>query len=215
MNKLKYLLTSLSMVICILAFTGTTAKAIVGGSYDYEASSPFVRVEMTKLYAPGVATIGNCSGTVIAPTWVLTAEHCVAHFDRPSYTPDQLRVVVADVDGASLSYNVTRIVLWDKYDNDLALLETGEVLKGVQVVKYGAVPDDSTWTYRLYGYGITESFPSTFFERPSSSKVLKFLDVSLTKNSKNYMFVSSPEGSGCHGDSGGAPLDGKCASQSN
>ena len=183
------------MVIGICTFPSAAALAIVGGSYDRETLSPFVRVS--------TITENTCSGTVIAPTWVLTAKHCIVGWHGAlSYTPEQVHIKVASTGDTFLSYNVSRLVPLEKYD--LALVETTETIEGVQVVRYGKMPTASTWTYRVYGYGITESH--TFGNRPGSSTVLKFLDVSLDERHRWGIDFSSPEGSACFGDSGGAVM---------
>ena len=183
------------MVIGICTFPSAAALAIVGGSYDRGTLSPFVRVS--------TITENTCSGTVIAPTWVLTAKHCIAGWHGAlSYTPEQVHIKVASIGDTFLSYNVSRLVPLEKYD--LALIETTEAIEGVQVVRYGKMPTASTWTYRVYGYGITESH--TFGNRPGSSTVLKFLDVSLDEHHRWGIDFSSPEGSACFGDSGGAVM---------
>lgn len=203
MLKLKYLLTSLSMVIGIFTFPGAAALAIVGGSYEHGTLSPFVRVSMSEPMDSRIPE-STCSGTVIAPTWVLTAKHCIAGWDGAlSYTPEQMHIKVASTGDTFLSYSVSRLVPLKKYD--LALIETTEAIEGVQVVRYGKMPTASTWTYRVYGYGVTESH--TFGDRPESSTVLKFLDVALDRRYRwGGIDFSSPEGSACFGDSGGAVM---------
>ena len=187
------------MVIGIFTFPGAAALAIVGGSYDHGTLSPFVRVSFSHI------TENHCSGTVIAPTWVLTAKHCIAGWHGAlSYTPEQVHIKVASTGDTFLSYSASRLVPLKGYYDDVALIETTEAIEGVQVVRYGKVPTSSTWTYRVYGYGMTE--PHKFGDTPEKSKVLKFLDVALDERYGWGIDFSSPEGSACFGDSGGAVM---------
>ena len=202
MNMLRRLVVSTALTVGIFAFPGARVLAIVGGAAYHEILSPHVRVSRSE-------PLDHCSGTVIAPTWVLTAAHCVGG-------DDYRRVEVASVDGAFTSYDVLRVVSAPyiripgemPFLPDIALLETKEVLEGVPVAKYGTLSEKQAaiWYFKLYGYGVTEPVLSG---QPLTAKsaVLKSIDVSLVKGLGRYILrFSSPQGSACYGDSGGAAV---------
>lgn len=203
MNMLRRLVVSTVLAVGVFAFPGARVLAIVGGAAYHEILSPHVRISNS-------GPEHNCSGTVIAPTWVLTAAHCVG---GGAY----VRVEVASVDGAFTSYGVSRVVTAPYIRipggmpllPDIALLETKAVLEGVPVAKYGTLSEEQAaiWYFKLYGYGFTEPVLSGQSGNESMSAILKSVDVSPVKGLGRYILrLSSPQGSACFGDSGGAAV---------
>ena len=202
MTALKKMAAVLTAGLALGCFTTTKALAIVGGAAYHEILSPHVRISNS-------GPEHNCSGTVIAPTWVLTAAHCVG---GGAY----VRVEVASVDGAFTSYGVSRVVTAPYIRipggmpllPDIALLETKAVLEGVPVAKYGTLSEEQAaiWYFKLYGYGFTEPVLSGQSGNESMSAILKSVDVLPVKDLGRWLRFVSPQGSACFGDSGGAAV---------
>ena len=202
MNMLRRLVVSTVLAVGVFAFPGARVLAIVGGAAYHEILSPHVRISNS-------GPEHNCSGTVIAPTWVLTAAHCVG---GGAY----VRVEVASVDGAFTSYGVSRVVKAPYIRipggmpllPDIALLETKAVLEGVPVAKYGTLSEEQAaiWYFKLYGYGFTEPVLSGQSGNESMSAILKSVAVLPVKDLGRWLRFVSPQGSACFGDSGGAAV---------
>lgn len=210
-------LVRIVVTICViggsLAIASPEALAIVGGAEDPSVLSPYVRLEIATFDAKWERIYEHrCSGTVIAPKWVLTARHCMPMIRDVPY----MRVTVVGADGTLMRYTVARMVgalcLRAKCFNDVALLETEETIEGVLVAKYGTLSKKqwTQWRFRQMGYGLTAPYDVRSEEPRESSPVLKYLDVSLKESKWNRPYdrwvFSSPHGTACNGDSGGATL---------
>lgn len=103
-----------------------------------------------------------CTGTVVAPTWVLTAAHCVFK------TEDGYKVYVSALAGANRLYaDVVRAVVHPTFRHDVALLKLAEPLPGVEPMRLvgksdaAAVRDPSGLV--LYGWGLVNRGPEPDF----------------------------------------------------
>ena len=132
---LSALLSAGAFAISFLAGV-TPANAIVGGTPANPAFFP---------YFVGLSgrTFSQCSGTVIAARWVLTAAHCVSN----DVTDPSLLTVTS----STASSGVTEVItnpLWDgesDHTHDLALLELPAALPGTLPIQVGAPWDSGAY----------------------------------------------------------------------
>ncbi|MFI9816655.1 S1 family peptidase [Saccharothrix variisporea] len=174
---------------------------IIGGSYATNA--PWA----ARLFRDGRQ---NCSATIIAPQWVLTAQHCVA--SSGTYT---FRIGSLDQTTGGTLATATRIIQHPSVDLALAQLDrsvsaTYAPLGTTTAVQVGQ-------TVQLYGWG------ATCTDQPEincQSRYLKYANTRVTSvNGRDYrggiaISVTRVDGIAAGGDSGGpmfatSPVDGK------
>ncbi|WAL67295.1 trypsin-like serine protease [Amycolatopsis cynarae] len=184
-----------------------TAAAIAAGAtttVSAEAATPFIIGGTTVSSAPWGAQVYwddatsyggfECSGTIIAPQWVLTAQHCLnspgMHVKVGSVTLGQ--GVDADVDQQYASP-----------DGDIALLHLATSVSTTYMQLADSDPATGS-TNQIYGWGRTQG------SNPPSS-TLKTATVRVTGTSTDAFGGSAiasqgVSGSAWHGDSGGPEL---------
>ena len=99
---------------------------------------------------PWIVNYRNCSGTLIAPQWVLTAAHCFSDFD-PNAVPTLMLGSNNNInlETAAISARAIQIIPhpeYQNYHNDLALIKLAEPINTVPIVTLRAepnIPDDS------------------------------------------------------------------------
>ncbi|HEX6967885.1 MAG TPA: DUF1986 domain-containing protein [Micromonosporaceae bacterium] len=172
----------------LLAPSGAVAKPntvepyIIGGSYV--SSAP---------WAAAVFSNGNftCSGTIIAPEWVMTARHCVS---------GSMSVRVGSVYRSS--GGVTRSVTAAYARYDIALMRLSSPVSTSYVTLADSNPPVGSTNY-IYGWGMT------CYSGCSASTVLKTANVQVTSNSATDAYggqairSSRINGNAWRGDSGG------------
>jgi len=159
-----------------------------------------------------------CSGTVIDPTWVLTAGHCLAGFEgyiangdiavvldasvAVPDTPPNLSVVVAKEGFVHPDYDPTDFLA----SHDLGLLELKTAISGVDPAVLNDESPDDDWVgeeLTFVGYGATDDSQVGTGRRRYADMPLVGFDPLLL-----YAFDDSiPHQNLCSGDSGGAAFE--------
>ena len=139
---------SLIAPIVVIAGSQSPAGSVKGGTVVSNSAYPY----MVEFLLPGTgANAGTfvattCSGTLIAPVWVLTAGHCVHAFLS---TPTKLRLKI----GSTIVSSVDRVYVqpgWahpnpDNYVNDVGLVHLSKADTVDSVAHLAWFGDASTW----------------------------------------------------------------------
>ncbi|MFE3098510.1 S1 family peptidase [Streptomyces sp. NPDC059248] len=167
---------------------GTAALPIIGG--DYASNAPWA----ARLFSNGRQT---CSATIIAPTWILTAKHCV--------TGGGLSFRIGSLDQSSGGTAANASGIYNHSSSDLSLVKLDRSVSATyaRLGQPGSVSVNQT--VQVYGWGATSQCGS---EANCQSRYLKVADVIVTggcRDAYNGSAICARRGNGitAGGDSGG------------
>jgi secreted trypsin-like serine protease len=198
----------------LLSAIALTALAPTASAQESDVQ-PYIIGGGTATNAPWAARLfrngqQNCSATIIAPTWILTAQHCVA--SSGTYT---FRVGSLDQTSGGTLVTATQIIQHPSVDLALAKIDrsVGGTYAPLGTTSAVAVGQ----TVQLYGWGATCTNQP---EINCQARYLKYADTRVTSvNGRDYrggvaISVSRINGIAAGGDSGGpmfatSPVDGR------
>lgn len=214
--------------------TEQITSSIVGGKAAEPNSWPWMAGVQTRSSPTSSSWSLSCGASLISPTWVMTAAHCVED-DGITAAASTFRVVLGDHnryinEDTEEVRLVKRVVKHPAYDyittdNDIALLELSEPVRYGRAVQPTCLPSGEPPALRLsavLGWGATEATGSVTPPTGSStdSSVLNQVFVPIWEQSHcfntrvgfnltNNMFCAGLSEGGkdtCQGDSGGPLL---------
>ncbi len=183
----------------LVTVLATAVAGVLGASSGALANTtptPYIIGGSTVSSAPWAAAVFSngsftCSGTIIAPQWVLTARHCVS---------GSMSVRVGSVYRASGGVTRTVSATYSRYD--LALMRLSSSVSTTYVTLASSNPPIGS-TNQIYGWGMT------CYSGCSASSQLKTANVQVTSNSVTDAYGGQAirstriNGNAWRGDSGG------------
>jgi secreted trypsin-like serine protease len=157
--------------IAAVAISGGPAQAIARGQDAGDGRYPFsAELVMTGIPAAGGGTRdSSCSGSLVAPHWIITAGHCFKdaagrHVDHPVAARTVAVVGRADLAGSD-GTEATVVAVRQSPTHDIALARLDRAVTAVAPVRLATAAPRTGARVRLTGYGLTGSDDGTLPER--------------------------------------------------
>ena len=179
-------------------------KIINGIACKNLSSSPVVRVLLANKNSGNLT--GLCSGTMISPTKVLTAEHCVENVGAGSDT-DRVAVGYGDIAGIKaiaakrVFHSPNLITSGPRLVNDIAVIELSGSpgLPTLSLLRNSSPSEGESGA--VFGYGVTEAGPND--PNVGSDLVSGYMTVSSVSQDLIEVQFNGDGSDTCNGDSGG------------
>jgi MYXO-CTERM domain-containing protein len=148
-----------------------------------------------------------CSGTVIAPRWVLTAGHC---YMETGFPPDQTKIFVGQTVGSGgQTIQIASAYVHPNYSldkdnipvNDICVVElTQDAPVAAMAWQRTPLATIIGQTVTLVGYGVTDA------QMQTGNGTRRLVDEQVSDQDPMYLFYGGGTSGTCQGDSGGPML---------
>jgi secreted trypsin-like serine protease len=193
--------------LAVIAGSGSPAFAIARGADAADGRYPFsAKLEMTGIPTlDGSTRDSSCSGSLIAPHWIITAGHCFKdardrHVSRPVAKKTVAIVGRADLSGSG-GDEATVVEVHQSPTHDIALAKLDRAITDVAPVRIATSPPRTGSEVRLTGFGFTSGEEGSL---PSRMQTGEFRVTSISGVSVGMSGIAPHANtSPCEHDSGG------------